>query len=127
MKKILFLGGLFALLLFVIAPLGCYYDNEEDLYGNINTPCDTVNIRYSVQITQLMEKNCYSCHKSGNPAFSGIILTDYNALKSYATFGQLLERINSNDATKVMPQTGKLPDCERAVIEAWVKAGAPNN
>lgn len=126
MKKQITLLGLcaaaFLLLVFVPA---CYYDNEEDLYGTSN--CNTSDVRYSAQITQIMEANCYSCHKEGGSGYAGISIDQHETLKDYATSGTLLDRITTTDATKLMPPGIQLPDCERQMIQAWIQAGAPNN
>ena len=60
MKKTLFTLGLLAGLFYALSvPTGCYYDNEEELYGGDTTACDTANMRYSVEIKQILQANCY--------------------------------------------------------------------
>lgn len=108
-------------------PAGCFYDNEQDLYGEAQ-PCDTINVSYSGYILPLLQNNCYKCHKESEPQFSGYILDGYNATKLYVNSGQILGRTN-NAADPMPPLTegGLLPECDRLKIQAWIKAGAPNN
>ncbi|MCB0527167.1 MAG: hypothetical protein KDC65_01760, partial [Saprospiraceae bacterium] len=123
-KTIIAFGTLAGLFLLLCVPSGCFYDNEEDLYGTGTTPCDTVNMRYSVEIKQILQDNCYDCHLPSLPAtYSGIPFETYDQLKVVALNGQLVERINS--AAAPMPQTGLMLPCNREKMEAWVNAGAP--
>ena len=47
----------------------CYYDKEEKIYGI--APCDTSNIKYSVQIVSTISTNCLRCHGAARPC-SGV-------------------------------------------------------
>lgn len=112
--------------LVLVTPTGCYYDNEEDLYGPDTTSCDTAGMRYSVEIKKILADNCNSCHVSTNTtSYSGIPYETHEQLKEVADNGKLVERINSLSAP--MPETGLMDKCSREKIEAWVNAGAPNN
>lgn len=104
-------------------PAGCTYYNEEDLYGPPAT-CDTVGLRYSVEIKQILEANCYSCHTVGSN-ISGFPFEDFAVIHEYAVSGTLVSRIH--DPINPMPQTGLMSACNQQKIEAWVNAGAPNN
>jgi hypothetical protein len=128
MKKILWTSAVF-LTLFALLSIqpACYYDNEEELYGNNNNSCDTVSRRYSVHIKPLIENKCGSCHKAGAASYSGIPLDEFSKIKLYINSGDLLRRINSKESSQVMPPSGQIPLCDRQTIEAWVKAGALNN
>jgi hypothetical protein len=113
------------LLLAVFAvPSGCYYDNEEDLYGGPGG-CDTTDVRYSVDVLNILENQCYSCHTTSSNV-AGSPFETYSALKVYADNGKLVSLINTPGVNQ-MPPTGLLPECDRRKIEAWVKAGAPDN
>ena len=125
MKKTLFACGLLSAFLLILAlPSGCYYDNEEERFPD--AVCDTVGMRYSVDIKQIMEVNCYRCHLPTSATFSGIPFETYDQLKVVVDNGKLLDRINN--ASAPMPQDeGLMSICNRQKIEAWVHAGAPNN
>lgn len=124
-KMFLPLSALMLLVLLLAMPFSCYYDNEEDLYGPPLTNCDTTGIRFSVEIKQIFEQNCNSCHLSTSPSYSGIPFETHAQIEAVAKSGKLLNRINSQSAP--MPQSGLMPLCNRAKIEAWVRAGALNN
>ena len=104
-------------------PTGCWYDNEETLYG-VPGGCDTTSVQYSVQVQNILENNCYSCH-STNSDVAGSPMETYALLKPYVDNGVFRDRIT--DATNPMPPAGLLPYCERATLEAWLNAGAPDN
>lgn len=126
-KTILFASALAVLMYALTIPSACFYDNEEDLYGETSS-CDTAGIRYSVEIKAILAENCDKCHIDGASEFSGYELGNYDALKAYVDDGKLIER--TNDASSPMPPKsdgGLLPDCDRQKIKAWVNAGAPNN
>jgi hypothetical protein len=125
MKKTLpILGSLLALFLTLALPSGCYYDNEQELYGIDPNACDTTLVKYGTVIKPLIERNCLSCHAPGGVQES-VPFNTYESLKTYATNGLLVQR--TNDATTPMPQSGLLPLCDRNEIQAWVKRGAPND
>lgn len=124
MKKTLVACGVIAAFLFVLSmPPGCYYDNEEDRFPN--STCDTVNVRYSVEILQILEDHCFKCHKSTSPTYSQIPFETYDQLKVVADNGKLVLR--TNDPGQPMPQEGLMSVCNRDIIRSWVNAGAPNN
>ncbi|MBK8554704.1 MAG: hypothetical protein IPL65_02510 [Lewinellaceae bacterium] len=123
MKKVCSVSALLGFLFLALVPVSCWYDNEEALYGG-DLGCDTVNVRYSVEVRGIMQNNCYSCHSTSSNV-SGFPFDDYAGLKAYAENGGLVGRMN--DQLSPMPPTGLLSACDRAKIEAWVKAGAPEN
>lgn len=125
MKKTLFaFGSLAAFLLILATPTGCYYDNEEDRFPNPS--CDTLDMRFSIEIRDIMQANCDRCHLSSSSSFSGIPFETYDQVKEVADNGKLLDRINN--AGSPMPQDeGLMSLCNRQKIEAWVNAGALNN
>lgn len=108
-----------------LLPSACRYDNEEDLYGDNPTPCDTAGMRFSVEIRATFEANCARCHVPGAAQYSGIPLATHAQMEAMAKNGRLVGRINNS--ANPMPPSGLMPDCQRAQIEAWVRAGALNN
>lgn len=101
----------------------CYYDSEEDLYPNTN--CVTDNVTYSGVIAPIIQSKCYTCHDAANN-LGNINLEGYTNLKKYVDSGQLLGAIRHESGYSPMPQnSGQLPACEIAKIEAWVADGAP--
>jgi hypothetical protein len=129
LKKLVFA----ATVLFISAIIfeGCVYSKGDEKYPFV---CDTTNIRYSVEITAILNENCQSCHYSGN-TISYINLYDYETIHGLAldgqfTYGTLLAAVMHEDGLKPMPQPDgapKLLDCDINKIAAWVRNGAPNN
>ncbi len=120
MKSYLTLAALSVLL------LGCYYDNEEELYPS-EGGCDTTDISYAANILPIMQNNCYRCHDARNNQ-GNITLEGYANLKVYADNGRLLGAIRWDAGFSPMPQdASKLSDCTISQVEAWINAGAPNN
>ncbi len=118
---ILSLSALLALLL--TSTPACYYDNEEELYGN---NCDTAGVSYSGFIRPLMLNQCTpTCHSGAQPT-GNLDFTQYANAKTAALDGRLYNALTRT--TGWMPQNGnKLDDCTLGKIDAWIKAGAPNN
>ncbi|WP_375437885.1 hypothetical protein [uncultured Hymenobacter sp.] len=113
-------------LFFLAISAGCSYDNVEELAPKI--PCQTPAIvSYSLSISPLLDRNCRSCH---NPTLltGGVNLEDFAELKRRADTGQLLGVVNHMPGFAQMPKDGaKLSDCDLALLQKWVTAGALNN
>ena len=109
----------------ILLASSCYYDNGEELYG-LATTCDTANVTYSVQITQILSQNCYQCHGGNAANGAGIKLQDVNVVKNTVTNGTLLGSVKHLSGYEQMPKNApKLSTCNIAVIEAWINKGAP--
>jgi hypothetical protein len=128
MKKILSLlfgVGLASFALFS----GCYYDNEEELYGNTTVVCDTAGIKYAAIATILTNNNCMGCHSEAAADVSGggYHLEGYDNLKAVASNNNNLYRSVAQDGTvSPMPKGGaKIADCDISKIDRWVKNGYP--
>lgn len=127
MKRTLILLSMAIGAILLTFPPGCYYDNEQDLYGD-PAPCDTAAVSYANFIEPLLQDHCYKCHKETEPEFSGYILEGYENTRDYAISGKIADR--TNNAANPMPplsEGGLLPDCDRQKIKAWIAAGAPQN
>ncbi len=89
--------------------------------------CDTLNISYQKHIKPIFDISCSVCHSGASPA-GGLLLTNYNNRADAVVNNQVIPRINHRSGLPVMPPSGiKLDDCKLKQIEAWVKAGVPNN
>lgn len=108
---------------------GCYYDKEALVYPQgSGGSCDTVAIKYSVDVVNIVSTTCYSCHGGTAATGAGIRLDTYTGLKNMASNGLLVKVINHTSGVSPMPKGGaKLSACNIAKIQAWVKNGAPNN
>lgn len=104
----------------------CYYDKEEKIYGI--APCDTSNIKYSVQIVSTISTNCLRCHGGTATAGGGIQLSDYNIVKGLAQNGKLIGALTHSAGFSPMPKDApQLSECRIAEIRTWVRNGALAN
>lgn len=106
----------------------CYYDKEDLLYGT--TTCNSTGSTFSATVLPIMNTRCNACHSSNAAASSGggIVLDNYNSVKTYVTNGKLLGSINHSPGYSPMPKGAtKLSSCDIAKINDWVNSGAPNN
>lgn len=118
--------GIILLITTITLLSSCYYDKEELLYG-IET-CDTLNVKFSVQITNTLSVHCLSCHGGNASAGAGIRLGTYDEVKAQALSGPLLNVISHTPGYSQMPKgSAKLPECRIAEIRTWIRNGAPNN
>lgn len=112
------------LLLLVVIINSCYYDKEELLYGA--NRCDTSAVKYSVQITSIINSSCISCHGGTAANGGGIRLGTYAEIKAFADNGSLLNAVTRT--SNPMPKGGpRLTDCRIAELRIWIQNGAPNN
>lgn len=111
-------------LLFLFSLNSCYYDNEQDLYGN--TFCDTISTTYAATIEPIIITNCISCHSSSTPN-GNINLESYTDVKSAYISGKLLCSIQKNATCQPMPPTGLgLSTCEINKFKSWASKNYPN-
>lgn len=112
------------LLIVVILPSGCYYDNVTDLYPN---GCRVVEMSYTENINPILKTNCLSCHDEFSQQ-GGIILEGYENLIPYVENGKLMGSMRHEDGFVTMPLTGgKLSNCQIKKFESWIVDGALNN
>ena len=113
-----------------IMTTGCYYDNEEDLYGDgPDNPCDTAQVSYAADIEPIIVPMCgyNGCHGESFPA-NNISLNNYDNIVNTVSPQLLLSSIKHDGSASNMPKNGnKLPDCDIAKIEKWINDGQPNN
>lgn len=118
------------LLLLTVITGGCYYDNEEYLYGN--STCDTSGVTYSGDVWPVINANCTGCHSGAAPS-GNIALENYDQIKAKALIpagqsGSLYGAISHDPGNSAMPKSGaKLPDCNILKIKTWIDNGAENN
>lgn len=106
----------------------CYYDKEDLLYGPA-LPCtdSTGTISYMTKVVPILQTSCYGCHSASAPS-GGQAMGNYTADKTMALNGKLMGTINHASGFSAMPKGGaKLSNCQIAVVQKWVTAGAPNN
>ncbi|MCF8256031.1 MAG: hypothetical protein K9J06_00640 [Flavobacteriales bacterium] len=109
--------ALFFLSLFGLS--SCYFDVEDELYGN----CDTTAVSFATDIWPAIETTCLTgCHAPGGSGNG--IYTDHASVLAKVTNGSLMARVVEQAN---MPPNGGLTDCQRQKFEAWILNGAPDN
>ncbi len=127
-RKIVFAS--LCVIVYLIFITGCAY-HKADIEYPAPGGCDTINMRYSVEIKAILDANCKSCHDGTD--VSGYDLYDHATIAGLAldgnfTYGTLLSAVMHEGGAPEMPQGGpKLTDCDINKIAAWVHAGAPDN
>lgn len=117
----------------LIGIISCSKQSADTLTTTPTTPvtsqCDTSAVKYSADISVILQNNCYSCHGSGSTGGSGgILLEGYSNLKKWADNGILVGNVTHASGFVAMPYgQAKLPDCQVNKIVAWVHQGALNN
>ncbi len=102
----------------------CYYDKEDLLYGP--SQCDTSAVKYSVQVTSILNASCLSCHSGTAAAGGGVKLDNYSAVKAAADNGSLLSSVTRS--LNPMPKgAARLNECRISELRTWIRNGAPNN
>lgn len=89
--------------------------------------CNLSAVSFADDIQPVINTNCRGCH-SGSMASGGVHLEDYNTISAVAQSGRLFGAVAHLSGYEPMPLGGdKLPQCTIDQIEAWIKAGTPNN
>jgi len=118
------------LIFITVTFFGCYYDNEEYLYPQLDTACDTAAITYSISVRSVLDQNCLSCHSNNTAASLGgnIKLENYADVMSRADDGSLLGTVKHESGYSPMPKgASKLNDCSISIIQIWLNSGSPDN
>lgn len=110
---------------------GCYYENQEELYGKPGGDCDPTMAMYSMDILPILQTNCYSCHSAAAVAGGdggGNNFEVFSVLQTLALNGKLVGSVDHQTGFIPMPQFGnKLSNCDISKIKLWVNSGALNN
>jgi hypothetical protein len=113
---------------FLLILVSCYYDNEEVLYPQISTSCDTTNVTFSATVVPIMNNNCYSCHSNKTAASYGnnIRLEYYSDVVSH--MDRVTGSVKHLSGFSPMPKTGgSIKTCSINQLDIWVRNGMPNN
>ncbi|MEN9951592.1 MAG: hypothetical protein RLY85_2344 [Bacteroidota bacterium] len=105
----------------------CFYDKADLVYPVAST-CDTTAVKYSTTIAPVLTASCNGCHGGTAAAGAGIVLDNYNSVKTWVTNGKLLNSMLQNGKASAMPKGGgKLDNCTLNKISSWINQGALNN
>jgi uncharacterized membrane protein len=109
------------------ATIGIWINQGAKNTTNCGTACDENAFAYTANVKPIMSNYCTGCHSGAN-ASKGIDLSTAAGVKSAGTSGRLMGAISHISGYVAMPQGGaQLSDCQIAVIQKWLAAGAPNN
>ena len=92
------------------------------------TSCDTSNITYTASILPILQNYCLGCHTTSSASSSGggIILDNYNAVKSSAQTGHLMCSIQWTGTCYKMPKSAsQLSSCNIHKFVIWVNNNFP--
>jgi hypothetical protein len=123
MKKHLY-SYLLPFTLITLASLsGCYYDNEDDLYGKIPPINDTTVISYAATIQPMIANNCATsgCHVGGAQSPN---LSTYQGV--FTSRGNIRSRAVEGNPSW-MPAAGPMSEANRNALGKWIDDGALNN
>lgn len=98
--------------------------NDEGCGQVLN--CDTSNVTYSITVRGILNQHCTGCHNA-SVISGGVILTNYNDVKTQVDNGRLWAVIIHQAGYSPMPPSGMLDSCNIRQIENWISQGAPNN
>lgn len=115
------------LITILVSLSACYYDSEEFLYGTTPDICDTSPVKFSTQVTAILQRNCYACHSTGSN-LGNLLLDSYSAARDAARNPSFMGSVRHQGGYEPMPQgAGKLSDCDIQALQTWVDDGMPNN
>jgi hypothetical protein len=115
----------------------CSYDYVKPV-----TCATPVVVSYQTDVLPILKQNCYRCHDAahfagpssrgslGNLNMESFPDLQFNSLPANGRNGvaNIVGNVRHDAGFVAMPfDGGKLSDCDIAIIEAWSKAGAPNN
>tara|TARA_R110002072_G_scaffold125612_4_gene261834 strand:- start:2343 stop:3056 length:714 start_codon:yes stop_codon:yes gene_type:complete len=92
---------------------------------NLNcNSCDSSDLRYNGNIQPIINQNCVNCHGGANPQ-AGLLLNNYQNVRSAILNNNLREKINDEANFTVMPPGGKMNACDLERMNAWINASYP--
>lgn len=95
--------------------------NETNCAG----ACDSTSATtYSAVIAPMMQTQCVGCHQ-GAGASGGVRLTNYSEVSAAVGNSGLVDAVNAVNGRPQMPPSGRMSDCNVALLERWVRAGMP--
>ncbi|MEQ1623156.1 MAG: putative Ig domain-containing protein [Sediminibacterium sp.] len=93
-----------------------------------STVCDSTQITYNNGLSQLFATNCNGCHGVA-PGAGNVVLSDYASAKAAGINMKtnFLSAINftATTASKNMPPSGKMTNCQILQITKWINNGCP--
>jgi hypothetical protein len=104
----------------------CYYDKFENFKPAVQ--CDTAFVvKYAVNVKPIIDASCNSCHSGNATSGGGIILDNYNALKTVAGSGKLISSVTWDGNASQMPKGAfdKIDPCSINTLKKWISNNYP--
>jgi hypothetical protein len=110
----------------------CYYDKEDELYEGYLAQCDTTAISFAQDVKPILAVACDNCHSTATAPIlgAGINLDGPERIAAYERNfpGRLYGSVAHASPYSPMPKgSRKLDNCSLSKIDAWIKAGTPDN
>jgi hypothetical protein len=113
------------ILISAVTASGCYYDNEEYLYGKES--CPEGEITYSAVIAPMISQNCLTCHDQGTSS-GDVVLETHAQVVQQVESGKLIGVITHSSGFPAMPDDApQLSACKIEAVKVWIEGGALNN
>lgn len=95
--------------------------NETNCAG----ACDSTSATtYSAVIAPMIQTQCIGCHQGANPS-GGVVLSTYSNVTSAVNSMGLVDAVNGVNGRSLMPPSGRMSNCNVALLERWVRTGMP--
>jgi hypothetical protein len=130
MMKNIFSIIIIAALILIVCFISCSKENSQDLSVSASVAtCDTVDMKYTINVLPILQAHCYNCHATGNTGASGgVYLDSYASLKVWVDNGYFGGDITHSPGYVGMPYGLPMLDtCDINIIISWLNNGAQNN
>lgn len=104
--------------------LSCTYNKEDELYG---TACDTTDMRFSVEIKNILKAHCIDCHGGNAIGGAGIKLETYEDVTAFIDTDTTLLKSTTRLQNPMPKNSSRLAPCKINQITAWINQGAKDN
>ncbi len=95
--------------------------NETNCAG----ACDSTSATtYSAVIAPMIQTQCIGCHQGANPS-GGVALSSFSDVSGAVNSLGLMDAVKGMNGRSQMPPSGRMSDCNVALLERWVRAGMP--
>lgn len=114
--------------LFAITLLSCSSSDDSTTEPDIVVDPDPDPIpgqtsTYTAHVKTIIDTNCIECH--GDPLNQGAVmmLLTYDQVVDAINNRGLFDRIDTNNAFNVMPESGRMPQATIDVVKDWIADG----
>jgi len=99
-------------------------DNDSDSETNIDpNPIPDQISTYTMHVKTIIDTHCISCHSNPPTQGAPMSLETFQEIVSAVNTRDLFDRVATNNAFRVMPTSGRLPQGTIDIIEDWIADG----